>query len=265
MSVFDADTGAAQARNDAYPVPHAPAAEVDLRSKLRELESENARLERFSAIAAHEVAAPLRVIAGYAALLLDGSAGQLSREQADFAARIATSAERMQRLLDDLRRRARTSATFNPVEVDLGELLEHVRADLAPALEEREAQLLATTELPVVWGDPIQLGQLLANLIGNAVKFGPPRGGSVELSAQRLEGGWLIAVRDHGIGVDAADQERIFEPFARGAGTGVPGSGLGLAVCREVVDTHGGTLTVDSRPGAGATFSFTLPDRTAAA
>jgi signal transduction histidine kinase len=115
--------------------------------------------------------------------------------------------------------------------------------------------------LPRLWADRIQIGQLLQNLVSNAIKFGPERGGVIEICADHAAEGWGIHVRDHGRGIAEKDQSRIFEPFRRLRGTGsIPGDGLGLAICRQIVAAHGGILTVQSSVGAGATFSFVLPD-----
>jgi signal transduction histidine kinase len=205
----------------------------------------------------------LRVIAGYASLLLDGSAGPLTPAQTDFVQRMAGSAARMQLLLDDLRTRSLGAVAAQPQDADLDELLEEVREDLGALLSEREARIEADGPLGHAWGDPIQVRQLLENLASNAVKFGPPLGGVVHVSAARGEGGVRVSVRDSGLGIAPEHHARIFEPFRR-LRTGAehpPGSGLGLAICEQIVAAHGGTLEVSSRPGKGATFSFTLPDR----
>jgi signal transduction histidine kinase len=133
-------------------------------------------------------------------------------------------------------------------------------------IRERNAQIEVESGLPVVWGDRVQVGQLLQNVIGNAIKFGPPTNGLVEISAAATDEGWRVSVRDYGRGIAPEDQVRIFEPFRRLRGTGhLPGSGLGLAISRRIVLAHGGTIGVESKLGKGATFSFTLPDRQSSA
>jgi signal transduction histidine kinase len=232
-----------------------------LRLRVEELERLNAELDRFVAVAAHDLSEPLRVVAGYAALLSDGTAGPIGSEQHEFVDRIGAAVARMQHLIDDLRRYSQADALLERGPVHLDHVLAEVLEDLRETIRERDAQVEIETTLPVVHGDRIQLGQLLRNLIGNAVKFGPPRNGLVEISAVRRRGGWQVSVRDHGRGIAPEDHERIFEPFRRLRGTGhLPGSGLGLAICRRIVSAHGGQLGVDSSLGAGATFSFTMPD-----
>jgi signal transduction histidine kinase len=237
-----------------------------LRSRVEELERLNAELDRFVAVAAHDLSEPLRVVAGYSALLLDGTAGPVGSEQREFVERIGGAIARMQHLIDDLRRYSQADALLERGPVDLAAVLADVLEDLRETIRERDAQVAIETKLPVVHGDRVQLGQLLRNLIGNAIKFGPPRDGLVEINAARLRDGWQVRVRDHGRGIAPEDHERIFEPFRRLRGTGhLPGSGLGLAICRRIISAHGGQIIVDSHLGAGATFAFTVPDPPAGA
>jgi signal transduction histidine kinase len=233
-----------------------------LRARVDELERLNAELDRFVAVAAHDLSEPLRVVAGYAALLLDGSAGPLSDTACDFTGRIDSAVDRMQQLIDDLRRYSQIDARLERTKVDVGDVLADVLEDLREMIRERNAQIEVESDLPVIWGDRVQVNQLLQNTIGNAIKFGPSPNGLVEITAAATDEGWRVSVRDYGRGIAPEDQVRIFEPFRRLRGTGhLPGSGLGLAICRRIVMAHGGTIGVESKLGKGATFSFTLPDR----
>jgi signal transduction histidine kinase len=233
-----------------------------LRARVDELERLNAELDRFVAVAAHDLSEPLRVVAGDASLLLDGSAGALSDTARDFTGRIDSAVDRMQKLIDDLRRYSQIDAQLEKTKVDVGDVLADALENLREMIRERNAQIEVESDLPIVWGDRIQVGQLLQNVIGNAVKFGPPTSGLVEISAAMTDEGWRVSVRDYGRGIAPEDQVRIFEPFRRLRGTGhLPGSGLGLAICRRIVTAHGGAIGVDSKLGKGATFSFTLPHR----
>jgi signal transduction histidine kinase len=233
-----------------------------LRARVDELERLNAELDRFVAVAAHDLSEPLRVVAGYASLLLDGTAGPLPDPARDFTARIESAVDRMQQLIDDLRRYSQIDARLEQTRVDIGNVLADALENLRVMIRERNAQIEVESDLPVVWGDRVQVVQLLQNLIGNAIKFGPPTNGLAEISAARTSDGWRVSVRDYGRGIAPEDQVRIFEPFRRLRGTGhLPGSGLGLAICRRIVTAHGGVIGVESRLGKGATFSFTLPDR----
>lgn len=237
-----------------------------LHAHAQETQPRHAAARSFVTIAAHELSEPLRVVAGYASLLADGTAGALGDEQADLVERIDTAARRMQQLLDDLLRYSHAEFELEPADVDLGSLLADALADLQVALSDRSARVVVRTPLPVVWGDRTQLRQVLQNLLANAIKFGPDVGGIIEVAAAPHDDGWRIAVRDSGPGIASEEQLRIFEPFRRLRGTGhLPGSGLGLAICRRIVARHGGGLEVESAPGEGATFSFTLPGRDSAA
>lgn len=239
-------------------------AEIEtLRERVDELERLNAELDRFVAIAAHDLSEPLRVVAGYAALLLDGTAGPISDSARDFTGRIESAVDRMQQLIDDLRRYSQIDAQLQCSRIDIGNVLADALENLREMIKERNAQIEVESDLPVLWADRVQVVQLLQNLIGNAIKFGPPANGLVEIVATRADDAWTVKVRDHGRGIAPEDQVRIFEPFRRLRGTGhLPGSGLGLAICRRIVTAHGGTIGVESRLGQGATFSFTLPDQT---
>jgi signal transduction histidine kinase len=235
-----------------------PASAHDLGAEMEHLRDLNERLERFAAATTHELSEPLRVIAGYALLLVEGSAGPITPQQDDYLARIARSVDRMQRLLDDLHHRGRGGApSFSTV--DLAVVIQDVLEDLGVAIAEREASVRLATQMPQVWADRVQVAELLTNLIANAIKYGPPLGGEVTLSAQDVGDGWQVSVADRGIGIDPVDFDRIFLPFTRVRVEGLArGSGLGLSICSDIVAAHGGQLGVDSQPGQGSTFTFTL-------
>jgi light-regulated signal transduction histidine kinase (bacteriophytochrome) len=146
------------------------------------------------------------------------------------------------------------------VPTDTGEALETARADLREAIEESGARVVVTTgRLPVVAGDKTQLTQLFQNLIANAIKFRSDEEPRVEIAARRREGEWLFSVRDNGIGMDPYHAERIFVIFGRlHRNTEYPGTGIGLAMCKKIVERHGGRIWVESLPGEGSTFFFTL-------
>ena len=264
MAKLKHQTGAELTLQAAPPLRRPPSARAEadaLRARVDELERLNAELDRFVSVAAHDLSEPLRVVAGYAGLLLDGSSGPVAPAQRDFIERMEAAVGRMQHLIDDLRRYSQVDALLERTEVDLGDVLAEALENLRVMLRERSGQVEVESEMPVVHGDHVQLVQLLQNLIGNAIKFGPPANGLVEVSTRREHNAWRIGVRDHGRGISADDQERIFEPFRRLRGTGhLPGSGLGLAICRRIVLAHGGSIWVESDLGAGALFEFILPD-----
>jgi light-regulated signal transduction histidine kinase (bacteriophytochrome) len=218
-------------------------------------------LERFAYIASHDLQEPLRMVASYTQLLARRYGEKLDEDAHEFIAFAVDGANRMQQLINDLLAYSRVGThdlTFE--RVDLNEVLKSVQRDLGGLIEDQRA-VVTSGQLPRVWADAHQIQQLLQNLIANAIKFHkpgePPR---VELSAERREGAWQIAVRDHGIGIEAQYSERIFIVFQRLHSIGeYPGTGIGLAICKKIVERHRGRIWVDSTPGEGTTFLFTIP------
>ena len=235
---------------------------VALRSSNEELARSNEDLEQFAYVASHDLSEPLRTVAGFSQLLGRRYHGRLDPEADQYIEHMASGVERMQQLIDDLLVYSRVGR--QPIardRVDLDELLGEVLASIAPALEERGARV-TSDELPVVQGERTQLGQVLQNLLSNAVKFtAPDVAPEVHVSARRREGMWLIAVRDNGIGIDQ-DDDVIFKMFGRlHPADAYPGTGIGLALVKRIVERHGGEVDVAPAPGGGSVFSFTLPDR----
>jgi len=169
-------------------------------------------------------------------------------------------AVRMQRLINDLLEFSRVGTRGKPLQpVDVTRVLGAVRANLTMAMADADA-LVTHEDLPTVVGDETQLVQLFQNLIGNAIKFRGTERPHVHVSAQATAAEWVFAVRDNGIGIAPEYFERIFVIFQRlHARDQYPGTGIGLAVCRRIVDRHGGRIWVESVPGGGSTFYFALP------
>lgn len=214
--------------------------------------------DQFSAIVAHDLESSLLAVSKNAQLLREVGP-HLTEEQENHLARIERTALRMKGLLNGVRSLARGSVELE--QVSLEAVIDEVRETLAPVIAERDAAVVSESRLPTVTADHNQILQLFQNLILNAIKFGPERGGRVTVSCERWLGAWRIAVADQGPGIEPQEQEGVFEPFRRlRTGNHHPGTGLGLAICRRVADNHGGSLTIQSSPGAGATFIFTLPD-----
>jgi len=234
-----------------------------LRASNIELERSNADLEQFAYVASHDLSEPLRTVAGFSQLLGKRYAGRLDAEADLYIAHMAAGVDRMQQLIDDLLLYSRVGR--EPVRrdrVDLDGLLDEVLASIAPALRERGAQVTRDDGLPVVLGERGQLGQVLQNLLTNAIKFTAagvtPR---VHVSAARRGGMWEIAVRDNGIGVDPRE-DHIFKMFGRlHPADAYPGTGIGLALVKRILERHGGDVRVSPAPGGGSIFTFTLPDR----
>lgn len=214
--------------------------------------------QQLAAMAAHELREPLRMVERYTRILAEDYKGRLDGQADELLGFAHEGARRLQDLIDGLLVFSRLDASGRPFQrVESTDLLERVLADLGPTVAESGARI-THDPLPVIEADPGQIGQLLRNLLGNALKFrggDPPR---IHVSATRLRGEWVFAVQDNGIGMAPEDARTIFTLFAR-LRPEVPGSGVGLAVCRKIVERHGGRIWVESQPGQGSTFFFTLP------
>lgn len=241
-------------------------AEAELRAHARALARSNAELQQFAYIASHDLQEPLRTVAGFCELLQRRYGDRLDDTGREFVAFAVDGARRMQSLVRDLLDLSRVATRGRPFEpVDCRVVLERVLADLRGALA-GSGGTVEVGELPVVRADGSQLGQLFANLLGNALKYRgeePPR---VRVRAERSGDGYLFHVEDNGIGVPPEFHEQIFEPFRRlHSRDEYPGNGIGLAICRKIVDRHGGWIGVVSTPGRGSDFRFWLPDEPAGA
>jgi PAS domain S-box-containing protein len=231
---------------------------------LAELQRVNAELQQFASIVSHDLSEPLRAITSFTTLLAQQYHGKLDAAADEYLAFVTDAAQRMQRMLADLLAYRRLGAAVPTVApVDCETLLAEVLADLRLAVEESQAEI-THDPLPTVPGDATRLKHVLQNLLGNALKFrhpaAPPR---VHIAARRAEGGWEFAVRDHGIGLDPAQAERIFQVFQRlHTPREYPGTGIGLAICKRIIEQYGGRIWVESQPGQGATFFFTVGETT---
>ena len=224
------------------------------------LKCSNRELEQFAYVASHDLKEPLRMVASYTRLLGEEFAGKLGAEADKYIGYAVDGAKRMQALIDDLlcfSRIGRTGGRLRPV--DLQKLADTVLVNLEGSIQAHGA-FVEFDQLPTVRGNPTLLAQLLQNLIANAIKFHGDAAPVVRIAHRRQEGGWLFSVEDNGIGVAPEYRERIFELFQRLHSRGqYEGTGIGLAICRKVVEQHGGRIWVESQHGAGSTFYFTLP------
>jgi PAS domain S-box-containing protein len=236
-------------------------AEDQLKEATERLRRSNRELEQFASVAAHDLQEPLRKIQAFGGRLRTRSAAALDEAGADYLARILDAAGRMRRLIDDLLAFSRISTRPEPfVSLDLRTAIEDVLVDLEVRLQHTGGRV-DIGELPPVLAAPSQMRQLFLNLIGNALKFRRPHVAPlVAIAGRRRRDMAEITVRDNGIGFEPEYRERIFEVFQRLHGRQeYEGTGIGLAICRKIVERHGGSISADGRPGAGASFTFTLP------
>ncbi|OVE82910.1 sensor histidine kinase [Natronolimnobius baerhuensis] len=232
-----------------------------LEEAVSELESSNERLEEFAYAVSHDLQEPLRMITSYLQLLEQRYEDDLDDEGEEFIEFAVDGAERMRSMIDGLLDYSRVQTQGDPFDtVDLDDVLDDVLTDLQFRVEESNAEI-EREPLPTVEGDRSQLRQVFQNLLTNAIDYSgedPPR---IYISAERDGPAWTISVSDNGIGIDPSDAERIFGIFERLHSIDEhTGSGIGLAVCKRIIERHDGTIWVDSEPGSGSTFSFTLPD-----
>ncbi len=225
-----------------------------------ELRRSNEELERFASAASHDLKEPLRMIASHVQLLRRDLGPALQEDAARCMAFIEDGAIRMNQLIDGLLAYSRAgTARLERVPTDLNEVLATCLRDLQVAIEESGATVSAD-RLPVVPGDRTQLGQLLQNLLSNAVKFRDGRPPTVHVGARREGDRWVISVSDDGIGIPPEFHDRIMGIFQRlHTQAEYPGTGIGLAICKKVVERHGGEIWVTSSPGRGSTFHVALP------
>jgi PAS domain S-box-containing protein len=237
-------------------------AEQALADKARELARSNTELEQFAYVASHDLQEPLRMVSSYTQLLAKRYKGNLGSDADEFIGYAVDGATRMQRLIQDLLAYSRVGTKGREFEpTDCEGVLGRVLGDLRLAIQESGA-VVTHDPLPTVIADRTQLEQLFQNLIGNAIKFRnqePPR---VHVSSKQNREEWIFSIRDNGIGIDPQYAERIFVIFQRLHKRGeYPGTGIGLAVCKKIVERHGGRIWVESNGEKGTLFSFTMPTR----
>jgi signal transduction histidine kinase len=235
-------------------------AREQLKSNAVELFRSNAELEQFAYVVSHDLQEPLRLVTGYMRLLAERYSDQLDKDGQEFIAYAADAAARMKRMITDLLAYSRTGRNGREiVAVACEAALDQACADLRAAITESAAEI-SHGPLPTVPGDAAQFTHLFQNLIGNAIKFRsqtPPR---IHVSAELNGQEWVFSVRDNGIGLDPQFADRIFMVFQRlHAREQYPGTGIGLAIARKIVEHRGGRIWVESEPGKGATFHFTVP------
>ena len=227
----------------------------------KSLERSNKELEHFAYVASHDLQEPLRKIGSFSELLARKYKGQLDEKADSYIGYIVDGAQRMQILINDLLSFSRVTTKgkeFDPV--DCNALLARVQADLEFAVKESGAKL-SVANLPTVMADAVQLGQVFQNLIGNALKYcAPGEPPEISVAAEQHDGEWLFSVSDTGIGIDPQHFERVFQLFQRlHTREEYSGTGIGLALCKKIIERHGGKIWLESAAGQGSTFFFTVP------
>ena len=236
--------------------------EQRLDGTLADLQRSNAELEQFAYIASHDLQEPLRMITSYMQIIEEDYKGKLDADADQYIAFTVDGAKRMQTLIDDLLAYSRVGTRGEPfIPTSMNSVLSAAIANLEVTIEESHA-VVTHDQLPTVLGDESQLIQLFQNLLGNAIKFRGDDAPMIHVGVEETKDGWVFSVRDNGIGIDMKYGERIFTVFQRlHARDDYPGTGIGLAVVKKIVERHGGRIWVESEPAKGSTFYFTLPTR----
>jgi light-regulated signal transduction histidine kinase (bacteriophytochrome) len=226
------------------------------------LQRSNRELEEFAAVASHDLQEPLRKIASFSELLANRYRGRLDEKADAFIGYIVDGAERMKTLINDILAYSRiTTRGREFANTDFNAVINQVIRDMEMIIDDNAAEIDCEA-LPTIPADNIQMCQLFQNLIGNAIKYRSNEAPKIHISARKQESEWVFSVADNGIGIEQEYLQRIFIIFQRlHARDEYHGTGIGLAVCKKIVERHGGRIWVESEPGKGSTFYFTLPDK----
>jgi light-regulated signal transduction histidine kinase (bacteriophytochrome) len=232
----------------------------ELEQRVRQLDQANTDLERFAYVASHDLQEPLRMVSGFSQMLQEKYHGRLDAEADEYIWYLVDAANRMRDLIQDLLAFSRVQSRGASLErVNCEEVLGWALSNLHASVEETQA-VVTHDPLPEVMGDAAQLMLVFQNLLANAIKFrhlDPPR---IQISAQVSGDEFIFSVSDNGIGIEPEFYQRIFEIFQRlHTRDRYPGTGIGLAICHRIIERHGGRIWVESEPGQGSTFYFSLP------
>ena len=235
-------------------------AEQELKETLGELARSNAELEQFAYVASHDLQEPLRMVSSFVQLLARRYQGKLDQDADEFIGFAVDGAKRMQGLINDLLTYSRVGTKGKPFQTtDCNRVLSEALLNLSAATEESSA-VITNDNLPTVMADKTQMVQLIQNLVANAIKFRNKDRPCIHVSSEQKNGTWVFSVSDNGIGIDSEYYDRIFAIFQRLHGkTEYPGTGIGLSVCKRIVERHGGRIWVDSEFSKGSKFYFTMP------
>jgi light-regulated signal transduction histidine kinase (bacteriophytochrome) len=232
-----------------------------LQATVDKLEASNKALERFAYVVSHDLQEPLRNVASYVQLLRKRYADQLDEDAHDFIEFAASGAHRMQELINGLLEYSRVSSRESQRRpTDMDRVFNDVRDDLERRIEETGASVTAG-ELPTLEADPVHMRRLLLNLVGNALKFRGEERPRIHVEARHIDDAWHFTVQDNGIGIPPAHLDAIFTIYRRlHTESEYEGTGIGLAVCKKIVERHGGRIWAESCPGEGTTFHFTIAE-----
>ncbi|MGB9200408.1 PAS domain S-box protein [Methanobacterium sp.] len=232
----------------------------NLREMINKLKISNKELEQFAYVASHDLQEPLRMVSSFTQLLERRYKTQLDTDADDYIGFVVEGAKRMKDLIDDLLEFSRLNTEgreFEPILMELN--LDDVLRNLKASIKEHNAQI-THEPLPCIKGDPVQINQLLQNLIGNAIKFHGDKPPQIHISAQNMGNEWIFSIKDNGIGIDLRHQEQIFNIFKRlHTREEYEGTGIGLSICKRIVERHSGHIWLESEPGKGSTFFFNIP------
>jgi len=235
-------------------------AENKLAAAMKELERSNRELEQFAYITSHDLQEPLRTVTQFSSLLSERYKGKFDPNADEYFEFIFRGTNRMLSLLTDLLKYARISAQGKPLQLtDFNVIAQEVLDDLNFLIDNNNVNVIVEP-LPVLMSDPVEMRQVFQNIIENAVKFRNNKDTIIKISADKNSDEFVFSINDNGIGIDAINSERIFLIFQRlHSSEKYPGTGMGLAICKKIVERHGGRIWVESEPGKGSTFYFTIP------
>jgi signal transduction histidine kinase len=229
--------------------------------RTEQLQRSNEDLQQFAYVASHDLKEPMRMISSYSTLLQRRYHGKLDEDADTYIGFIVDGVKRMNTLITDLLEYARAGELKDEqkVEVDVQEVLTNVLANLKVTIADAGA-VVTSENLPKIVYEPLRLSQLLQNLIANAIKYrSPDRRAKIHVGCQNGENETTFLIKDNGMGIETAHQEQIFGIFKRLHGSEIEGTGIGLAMCKKIIERHGGRIWLESVPGVGSTFFFTVP------
>jgi signal transduction histidine kinase len=233
-----------------------------LEEKSLELVRSNQELTQFASVASHDLQEPLRTMSTHLQLLEQNSAGKIDGQDREYMHVVLDSAKRMRQMINDLLSFSQVGkGERRPEKVDCGILIDRLLAQLKDVVRERGAKI-TVGPMPVLAAEPLLLSQVFQNLILNALKFCKDQEPRIELGAEAKQGEWTFWIKDHGIGISPEYFEKIFQLFKRlHTRDQYSGNGLGLSICKKIVERHGGKIWLESTPGKGSTFYFTIPSK----